>query len=135
MEVVPELLAPAAIAEVAPTLPAATAPKAPTPVPAVSVAAVPTAVASPPSFKAPLIQDLEKGSYYLQLGAYSKVATVNSELARHEGKYPLAVQSTGSSDKPIYRVLIGPVNLGESGALLQRFKRDGYKDVFIKTAH
>jgi hypothetical protein len=32
----------------------------------------------------------------------------------------------------VYRVLVGPVNLGESGALLQRFKRSGYKDAFIK---
>jgi hypothetical protein len=29
--------------------------------------------------------------------------------------------------------LVGPINQGESAALLQRFKKSGYPDAFIKT--
>ena len=82
-------------------------------------------------FSAPLISSLEKGKYYLQIAAYSKAETVQSEISKISGSYPMAIMNAGSSEKPIYRVLIGPVNLGESGALLQRFKVS-HKDAFIR---
>jgi hypothetical protein len=85
-----------------------------------------------PNFGAPVISDLETGKYYLQLGAFGKAEAVEAEIAKHGKAYPLAIQSSGSVEKPVYRVLVGPVNLGESGALLQRFKRSGYKDAFVK---
>jgi len=84
-----------------------------------------------PVFSAPLISRLEKGMYYLQIGAYSKVESVQSEIARLDNKLPLAIMNAGNAGKPIYRILIGPVNLGESGALLQRFKAS-YKDAFVR---
>jgi hypothetical protein len=83
-------------------------------------------------FSAPFIVALEKGMYYLQLGAYSKPDLVESELSRIGGAYPLAVQNGGSLEKPLYRILVGPVNLGESSALLQRFKGNGYRDAFVR---
>ena len=85
-----------------------------------------------PNFSAPVIADLEKGKYYLQIGAFGKAEAVEAEIAKHGKSYPLAIQSAGSAEKPVYRVLLGPVNLGESGALLQRFKRSGYRDAFVK---
>jgi hypothetical protein len=39
--------------------------------------------------------------------------------------------NSGTMEKPVYRILIGPVNLGESGALLQRFKLR-YNDAFVR---
>jgi hypothetical protein len=83
-------------------------------------------------FSAPFIAALERGMYYLQLGAYSKPDLVESELSRIGGAYPLAVQNGGSFEKPLYRILVGPVNLGESSALLQRFKGNGYRDAFVR---
>jgi hypothetical protein len=84
-------------------------------------------------FSIPVIGELEKGKYYLQLGAYSKPEVLESSVSKLDSHYPLAVQAAGSQDNPIYRLLLGPVNLGESGALLQRFKGSGYNDAFVRT--
>jgi hypothetical protein len=93
----------------------------------------PDTPAAPGLFSVPLITGLERGKYYLQLGAFSRVETAESELNRIEKTYPLAIQNGGSDDKPVYRILVGPVNLGESGALLQRFKSIGYNDAFVRS--
>ena len=85
----------------------------------------------PPLFSAPLITSLEKGKYYLQIAAYSKAETVKSEISKIDNNLPVAIMNAGSAEKPVYRILIGPVNLGESGALLQRF-RGTYKDAFVR---
>jgi hypothetical protein len=79
-----------------------------------------------------VISSLERGKYYLQLAAYTIPELVETELLRISTVYPLAVQESGEAEKPLYRILIGPVNLGESGALLQRFKASGYRDAFIR---
>jgi cell division septation protein DedD len=80
----------------------------------------------------PVISRLEQGKYYLQLGAFSRAEAVELELARIGGAYPLAVQNGGSPENPVYRILLGPVTPGESGALLRRFKGSGYGDAFIR---
>ena len=93
-----------------------------------------TTVYTPPSvqpFSVPLISSLERGQYYLQIAAFSKAETVESELSKIDYRLPRAVMNAGTAESPVYRILIGPVNLGESGALLQRFKTD-YKDAFIR---
>ena len=82
-------------------------------------------------FSAPLVNNLEKGRYYLQIAAYSKEDTVRSELVKIDSKLPVTIMNAGDDGKPLYRILIGPVNLGESGALLQRFKGT-YKDAFVR---
>jgi len=95
---------------------------------------IPQFSAPPPSepvFSAPLISSLEKGKYYLQIAAYSKAESVQSEIAKLDKQFPLAIMKAGNAGKPVYRILIGPVNLGESGALLQRFKTS-YKDAFVR---
>jgi cell division septation protein DedD len=84
-------------------------------------------------FSVPVIHNLERGKYYLQLGAFSRSESAESELNRIEKTYPLTIQNGGSAEKPIYRILVGPVNLGESGALLQRFKSIGYRDAFVRS--
>jgi hypothetical protein len=112
--------------------PAATEPTIPeiTVIPPVRPVGEPAYV--PGVFSVPLVGKLESGKYYLQLGAYSKTEAVEQEIAKIEKNLPLAVQHTGGADKPVYRILVGPVNHGESGALLQRFKGIGYKDAFIR---
>jgi cell division septation protein DedD len=90
----------------------------------------------PPShFSAPVIHNLERGKYYLQVGAFSRPESAEAELNRIGNTYPLAVQNGGSSEKPVYRVLVGPMNLGESGALLYRFKSIGYTDAFVRSGN
>jgi hypothetical protein len=83
-------------------------------------------------FSVPLVTGLEQGKYYLQLGAYQRTEAVEAEITRIGTNYPLLVQNGGSPGNPVYRILLGPVNLGESGALLERFKKSGYGDAFIK---
>ncbi|MDR1324955.1 MAG: SPOR domain-containing protein [Treponema sp.] len=83
-------------------------------------------------FSIPTIASLEAGQYYLQVIAYNRLEQVESAVSSIGQAYPLTVQSAGTSENPIYRLLIGPLNLGESGALLQRFKGLGYKDAFIR---
>ena len=83
-------------------------------------------------FSVPAVSELERGKYYLQVGAYSQAATVESELSKIGQGYPLKVQCIGDSVKPIYRILIGPINQGESGALLKKFQNSGYKDAFVR---
>jgi hypothetical protein len=79
------------------------------------------------------IANLERGKYYIQLGAFERTELVNAEISRINTSYPIAVQSGGTQEHPVYRILLGPLNLGESGAALQRFKSIGYKDAFVRT--
>ncbi|MDR1443390.1 MAG: hypothetical protein LBI94_00765 [Treponema sp.] len=90
---------------------------------------------SPEAFSVPvnIITELEKGKYYVQLGAFRSVTSVESALLGIDPGYPLNVQNSGSAERPVYRILVGPVNQGESGALVQRFKGSGYRDAYIRT--
>jgi hypothetical protein len=85
------------------------------------------------NFSNRMIRSLEKGKYYLQLAALSRVELVEAELSRLGPSWPLAVQTVRSEGRLLYRILIGPVNRGESAALLQRFKTSGYRDAFVRT--
>jgi hypothetical protein len=85
-----------------------------------------------PVFAVPVIKNLEQGKFYIQLGAFGVEELVENEIARIDPAYPLVVQSAGDSGKPIYRILLGPLNQGESGAVLRRFRGIGYTDAFIR---
>jgi hypothetical protein len=95
----------------------------------------PQSAETPGTFAVPvnIITELEKGKYYVQLGAFRNITSVESVLLSIDPGYPLNVQNSGSAERPMYRLLIGPVNLGESGALVQRFKGSGYRDAYIRT--
>jgi len=80
----------------------------------------------------PVISRLEHGSYYVQIGAYGRIETIESEINRIDSYYPLAVFNAGSDTNPLYRILLGPLNHGESGAMLRRFRSIGYRDAFIR---
>jgi hypothetical protein len=83
-------------------------------------------------FSVPLINSLERNQYYLQLGAFTQTEAVKQELSRIGKSYPLVVLRGAESEKMLYRILLGPVNQGESNALLQRFRNMGYKDAFLR---
>jgi hypothetical protein len=90
-----------------------------------------SAAAEPP-LPIPLVGELERGKYYVQIGAFSHPGLVESAVNRIGASYPLAVQSAQSGGKQIYRVLLGPLNLGESGAVLQQVKSLGYQDALVR---
>lgn len=83
-------------------------------------------------FSVPSVTILEKGKYYVQLGAFARVESVENLIKGLNKKYPLIVYISGTAEKPIYRLLIGPVNQGESSALVSYFKKSGFKDAFVK---
>jgi hypothetical protein len=82
-------------------------------------------------FTVPVINSMEKGMHYVQLGAFNHPRSVENEIDRIGATYPTVVQIAGTESNPVYRVLLGPLSLGESGAMLQRFKSIGYKDAFV----
>jgi hypothetical protein len=73
-------------------------------------------------FSVPLIGSMEKGKHYVQIAAYSNTESVEYEISRIDKNLPMAVMNAGSEDKPVYRVLIGPISAWESGAILERCK-------------
>jgi hypothetical protein len=80
----------------------------------------------------PVISGLEQGKYYVQIAAFNRPELIESAVTRIGAHYPLAVQNPDTGE-PVYRVLLGPLNLGESGAMLQRVKSIGYKDAFVRS--
>jgi len=92
------------------------------------------ASATTPRFSAPLIRSFERGSHYVQIGAYEKTQTVESEISKIDKNLPVAVMETvlktGNTEKLVYRVLIGPLNPGNSGVVFQKY-RAIYKDAFL----
>ena len=91
---------------------------------------VPPADFSP--FQVPLISSLEQGKWYIQVGAYTRSDYVEDEINRIGTGYPLLIQNVGTDIKPMFRILLGPMNQGESGAMLQRVKSIGYSDAFAR---
>ena len=83
-------------------------------------------------FPVPLISRLEPDKWYVQVGVYTRSEYVEDEINRIGTAYPLAIQNVGSDTSPIFRVLLGPLNQGESGAMLQRFKSIVYSDAFVR---
>jgi cell division septation protein DedD len=109
-------------------------------VPPITAAAQPELTYAPPAeisadfspFQAPLISRLEKNKWYVQVALYGKAEYVEDEISRIGMSYPLAIQNVGTDTSPLFRVLLGPLNQGESGAMLQRFKSLGYADAFVR---
>ena len=93
-------------------------------------AAVPAASGS--IFSVPIISQLEGGKQYVQIGAFTRPDTLETAVYRANRSYPLAVQTGGSNDTLVYRLLIGPLNAGESAAALQSVRSRGFPDAFIR---
>jgi len=87
-------------------------------------------VVNEPGLSVPRINELARGSYYVQLASYDTVESVEKDIKRIDQHYkPIVYKESGK-----YRVLLGPLNQGESAAVLARFKSIGYKDAFVKVA-
>jgi hypothetical protein len=85
-------------------------------------------------FSAPLTRSLERGLYYVQLAAFGNADAVNPEISRIDNRLPVLVMDAGTAQTPLYRVLIGPLSLGEAGAIVQRF-RSTHSDAFVRVGH
>jgi cell division septation protein DedD len=92
------------------------------------------AVRNPAPFKAPLISRLERGKWYVQIGAYASAAHVEDAIKRAGTSSPLVVQNVGTDAKPMFRVLLGPFSQNESKTVLKRFRDKGY-DAFLRSGN
>jgi len=83
-----------------------------------------------PNFSAQSKNKLEVG-YYVQLASFDSAESVQSGINRIDQHYKPVVVVYKDGDK-WYRILLGPLNQGESAAVLARFKSLGYKDAFVR---
>jgi len=81
------------------------------------------------TFSVPSIIRLDSGKYYVQIASYDRPESVENELRHIDHSYKPVVYKANDA---VYRILLGPLNQGESAAVLQRFKSIGYKDAFIR---
>jgi len=97
----------------------------------------PSSAESPPvsknsqPFKAPLVTGLERGKWYVQIGAYSRADHVDEAVNRAGTGVPVVIHSVGTSASPMFRVLLGPFSQNEGKTVQKRFKNKGY-DAFLR---
>jgi hypothetical protein len=79
-----------------------------------------------PSIKT--IDKLDRGKYYVQVAAISADLVENALRQIDRSFAPVVFKGADN----VYRILIGPLNQGESAAVLVRFRSIGYKDAFVR---
>ncbi|MCL2214221.1 MAG: SPOR domain-containing protein [Treponema sp.] len=107
------------------------APPAVTPAAAVTsspAAVTPAASSIQQSFSVRTISQLDRGQYYVQLASLP-VNQVENVIRQIDYRYNPVVLRDGDN---MYRILIGPLNQGESAAILQRFRSIGFNDAFVR---
>ena len=77
------------------------------------------------------VEKLESGKYFVQIATYSNIENVEKILSTYGNNYPIVCyQPSGRSD---YQVMIGGLNKDEYAIVLERFRKAGYKDAFLRT--
>lgn len=79
-----------------------------------------------------LPQLLPSRSYFVQLGAYSTRASAENLAGDLTQNYSVTILPADSGGRRFYKVLVGPLNVDESGTLLYQFRSLGFKDAFIQ---
>lgn len=95
-----------------------------------SIGAQSTAVAMP--FPELLIDSYAKGKYYVQLGVYRDMKNLSGVVGKYRKSYPVSIKASGVK-LDSYEMLIGPLSKDEYAAVLATFRRDGFKDSFVKS--
>jgi cell division septation protein DedD len=80
-------------------------------------------------FSIPSITQLARGQFYVQIAALPSAALVENVIGQINLNYNPVVFVSGDN---LYRILIGPLNQGESAAILARFRSIGYRDAFVR---
>jgi cell division protein FtsN len=89
----------------------------------------PQIVVTEQMFSVPRITELDRGKFYVQIAAFDSAKSVEDALKQIDLNYQPVIYKDGDV---WYRILLGPLNQGESAALLQRFKSIGYSDAFVR---
>jgi len=98
-----------------------------------SAAAAPVS-RNPQPFKAPLATGLERGKWYVQIGAYTRANHVEDAINRVGTASPVVIHSVGTDSNPMFRVLLGPFSQSESKTMQLRFRNKGY-DAFLRNGN
>ncbi|MCL2600794.1 MAG: SPOR domain-containing protein [Treponema sp.] len=88
-------------------------------------------------FRVELVSSLERNRWFVQLGAFTNFKRVEEEISRLEMgyPYPVIIQKVGTDTNPMFRVLLGPLNQGESAAVLRRVRSVGHTEAFVRRAN
>ena len=77
------------------------------------------------------VNSLPVDKYYVQIATYSKYENMEAIVKKYGKNYPIVVyQPSGRSD---YQVMIGGLNKDEYAIVLERFRKAGYKDAFLRS--
>lgn len=98
--------------------------------PAVQQSSVPKKDPAMP-FPELLINQYERGKFYVQLGVYRDMKNLTNIVNKYRGRYPVSIKASERTPGG-YEMLIGPLSEDEYRATLDRFRREGYKDAFVK---
>ena len=79
----------------------------------------------------PMVERLELGSHYIQLGVFGDKGHAVAAVSLVEPDYPALIWYPSTSGE-LFKVLVGPLMPDESGTLLYLFKADGYGDAFLR---
>lgn len=79
----------------------------------------------------PMVERLELGSHYIQLGVFGDKGHAVAAVSLVEPGYPALIWYPKKSGE-LFKVLVGPLMPDESGTLLYLFKADGYGDAFLR---
>ncbi|MCL2809686.1 MAG: SPOR domain-containing protein [Treponema sp.] len=97
-------------------------------------ASPPVSVTTEQTLSLRTITQLIKGQYYVQLAAlnYEQVEVSLSEINRRFTDFLKYNPAIFRDNDNLYKIVIGPLNQGESAAVLQRFRSIGYSDAFVR---
>ena len=77
------------------------------------------------------VNSLPVDKYYVQIATCSKYENMEAIVKKYGKNYPIVVyQPSGRSD---YQVMIGGLNKDEYAIVLERFRKAGFKDAFLRS--
>lgn len=76
------------------------------------------------------LKQLKSGCYYIQLAMYNDDANIRAFIEKYGKTYPITLVPLAAGKGR--QVMVGPLNVDEYGAVLQRFKAYGFKDAFLR---
>lgn len=81
-------------------------------------------------YKVSSMKELESGKYYIQIAVLADENNLKDTVSKFEKQYPVTLVPLASGKAT--QVMIGPLGMDEYGAVLNRFKKSGYKDAFLR---
>ncbi len=97
------------------------------------VTTVPPVTVAPAASVATVSEALEKGRFYIQVGAFGSEGLAKDSAGKLKTGYAILIQKASAKGKDTWRVFVGPLSRDESGVALVRVRAMGYKDAFVKS--